>query len=226
MIDVHYDCRMDANGKDPDAASQILKMYNRNLWKRELPSGKIFDLDENLVYDGIPFSSDRMIPTFSKWKRYQNIIELADAQDIERVVSLSWTIGGSIIFPSKPIEGFTINAARGINKKINDRFDLTLECIKRYYDGKDSPLSECLYRYSFYFDLFVDFRGFVDFFFLNDLVDCSYESILFMHPFDEFSGNGLPQSINEYNAYLTKAKVFLENRADRIDQWLNKGGIR
>lgn len=51
------------------------------------------------------------------------------------------TIGAYIIFPNKKINGLqTINQVRGINKFIDDRFDLTLQCIKLFYEEKESPL--------------------------------------------------------------------------------------
>ena len=48
--------------------------------------------------------------------------------------------------------------------KINDRFDLTLECIRRYYLNEDSPLKETFIRYSDFL-LFKNFKGYIDFFF-------------------------------------------------------------
>ena len=79
-----------------------------------------------------------------------------------------------------------INGARGTNSKINDRFDLTLECIRRYYFRKESPLQEVLLRYSDFFELFENFKGYVDFFLLQDLVSNNYETINFYLPFDNF----------------------------------------
>ena len=64
----------------------------------------------------------------------------------------------------------TINGARGCNRKIGDRFDLTLECIRRHYQREESPLSRTLSSYREFFELFGDFRGYVEFFLLQDLV--------------------------------------------------------
>lgn len=47
---------------------------------------------------------------------------------------------------------------------ISDRWDLTLECIRRYYNGEDSPLYNVFLNDKAFFDLFVDFKGYVDFF--------------------------------------------------------------
>lgn len=63
----------------------------------------------------------------------------------------------------------SINQARGINSRIRDRFDLTLESIRRHYLGTVNPLADVLARHSDFFDLFGDFRGYVDHFLLNDL---------------------------------------------------------
>ena len=57
----------------------------------------------------------------------------------------------------------TINGARGFDYRIKDRFDLTLECIRRYYTGDRSPLSgEVLARYEGFFRLFETFQGCVE----------------------------------------------------------------
>ena len=79
----------------------------------------------------------------------------------------SYTIGGEMIFPKHTN---SINQTRGTNPQICDRFDLTLECIRRYYRGEDSPLFSVLSTDKNFFDLFIDFKGFVDFFMLQDLV--------------------------------------------------------
>ena len=47
----------------------------------------------------------------------------------------------------------TINGARGVNHKIQDRFDLTLECIRRFYLNEFSPLKDTLNRYKTFFKL-------------------------------------------------------------------------
>ena len=79
----------------------------------------------------------------------------------------------------------TNNIAGGFNRSIADRFDLTLECIRRHYVDQASPLASTLSRYADFFALFGDFRGYVSFFLLDDLVtdDCS---VKFFMPFDDF----------------------------------------
>lgn len=45
-----------------------------------------------------------------------------------------------MVFPSNMVDGkMTINWARGCHTRITDRFDLTVECIRRHYQGGDSP---------------------------------------------------------------------------------------
>ncbi len=80
----------------------------------------------------------------------------------------------------------TINGSRGLNRSIKDRFDLTLECIRRFYINKESPLTETFQRYASFFNLFHDFGGYVDFFLLQDLVDDGY-SVKFFLPFESFN---------------------------------------
>ena len=94
-------------------------------------------------------------PKLAKMKIMKDIVSQFSTQDIKRFYSLASTIGAYIIFPSNMIDNkMTINAARGVNKYIKDRFDLSLLCIKYYYEGKDNPIADVLKRYSFFFDLF------------------------------------------------------------------------
>ena len=110
-----------------------------------------------------------------------------------------------------------INGARGFNSKIADRFDLTLECIRRYYSKDASPLSEVLDRYKDFFQLFINFEGYVDFFFLNDLVNSNYSRINFYIPVtDPFVNPPLPQSIDEYLEYKSASMDFLKKRSARM----------
>ena len=108
--------------------------------------------------------------------------------------------------------------ARGFHPRIKDRFDLTVECIRRHYRDEWSPLHEVLGRYSAFFGLFGDFRGYVEFFLLQDLVteDCS--AVKFFTPFEDFTISPLPASIDAYRAYQQFAVRFIETRNYRILQ--------
>ena len=43
-IDITFDFRTDASGRDPDASSPTLLQYHHLLWSKPLPSGRAFDL--------------------------------------------------------------------------------------------------------------------------------------------------------------------------------------
>ena len=40
MIDITFDFRSDAKGRDPDAYSPTLNAYHKILWSKELPNGE------------------------------------------------------------------------------------------------------------------------------------------------------------------------------------------
>ena len=48
IIDTAFDFRSDANGRDPDIRSPMLKAYQRILYSKPLPNGEVMQLDENL----------------------------------------------------------------------------------------------------------------------------------------------------------------------------------
>lgn len=131
----------------------------------------------------------------------RHIVEQILEHANEEFRTLGYTIGGMMIFPGNRIGGKqTINGARGFNRTIADRFDLTLECIRRHYLGAPSPLAGTISRYRDFFDLFVDFRGYVDFFVLQDLVDRDGSQVDFFMSFDDFKGPSVPRSLEHYTS--------------------------
>ena len=83
----------------------------------------------------------------------------------------------------------------GFIRWIKDRFDLTVECIRRHYLNEASPLSDTLERYSDYFRLFGDFGGYVEFFLLQDLVTHDFSAVKFFSPFDDFNSSPVPGTL-------------------------------
>jgi hypothetical protein len=126
-----------------------------------------------------------------------------------------------MIWPANRINGKpTINGARGLNRKIADRFDLTLECIRRHYLREDSPLAQVLARYDDFFALFGNFRGFVDFFLLDDLVAAD-SSVKFLMPFENFGppGSAVPKDLDTYREFRRCSIEFITARNHRIEEW-------
>ena len=74
-------------------------------------------------------------------------------------------------------------------------------------------------RYEKFFSLFQDFRGYVDFFFLQDLVNEDYTEVRFFLPFDDFKTPAIPQNKEEYFEHRINAIEFLEARNRRINEW-------
>lgn len=228
FIDTTFDVRDDTPpGKDPDSCSPTLRKYHQLLWSKDLPCGQKLELDDKLMgYMGNTqywFSGDSIVHSFSRWAKYQHIIKQIDPAVIENFRHIGYTIGGDIIFPANVPAGkgkMSMNQRRGILVKICDRFDLTLECIRRYYLGTDSPLYSCICDFKPFFDSFVDFKGYVDFFLLQDLVTDDYSGIKYWYPFSgEFYSNPLPQTPEEYLTYVDTVLDFLAKRNARIDQW-------
>lgn len=103
---------------------------------------------------------------------------------IWRYLQKSNTIGGFIVFPRH--NKSTINTAR--NAKFYDRFDLALECIRRYYLNPENLTEEynplfCTLSYNTeffdkekeFFEMFGSFKNYVDFFCLQDWIDVNNE---------------------------------------------------
>jgi hypothetical protein len=226
MIDIDFDFRTDTpDGADPDAYSPTLRSYHQRLWSKPLPNGVVFDLQltaqNYIVHQSklgeFAVSSDSVIPSFKKEKRLQAVFQEIPATDIEAFRTLGYTIGGMMIFPSNRVDGkATINGSRGFHPLIKDRFDLTLECIKRFYINEPSPLSEVLGRYKTFFSLFGNFKNYTQFFLLQDWVIEDSQSIDFALPFDGFNSLPLPKTVEEYLIYKNKSSLQIALRNQRI----------
>ena len=134
----------------------------------------------------------------------------------EDFIHKSYTIGGMIIFPK---HRNSMNQVRGTTKAIADRWDLTLECIRRYFEGTDSPLTDVITSDAGFYDLFVDFKGYVDFFFLQDCVSEDYAEVNIWEGDSSFIRNGLPDTIDGYMSYIDNEMRFLQNRNNRIKEF-------
>jgi hypothetical protein len=110
----------------------------------------------------------------------------------------------------------TINQARGVHPRIWDRFDLTLECIRRFYENKENPLYDVLKRYTDFFNLFRNFEGYVEFFLLQDLVSSDYASIKYFLQHRDFEDPPLPQNLNDYLVYRENTITFIKARGQRM----------
>ncbi|MFT4296982.1 MAG: hypothetical protein QM582_16380 [Micropruina sp.] len=215
----------DSAGRDADTHSPTLQAYHRRLWSKRLPDGSMFDLHpltksgnyllrhSSYLGDFI-LASDQLVNASETLRRKftRNISPAADA----RFWRKGLTIGGRTIFPYNRVGGkMTINGARGFHHQIKDRFDLTLESIRRHYARQESPLAPVLARYASFFELFGDFRGYVDFFLLNDLVT-DEGAVEFFLPFHDFEGPPMPETSADYRLFLRRQIEFVVARNTRI----------
>ncbi len=229
-IDTSFDFRSDSNGKDPDSNSPTLRAYHRFLWSKRLPVGESLELEiagSTLVYrfnmQTLKFGSDSISNSFMGTKKISHLIGKVPTSEFEDFRNKGSTIGGYLIFPSEREGGrMTINGARGFNNKISDRFDLTLECIRLHYQNLEHPLQAVFGTpiNRFFFNLFVDFKGYVDFFLLQDLVDSSYERVNFFTELEEpFQTPPIPKTADEYRTYKHATVEFVRRRNLRISDW-------
>lgn len=231
MIDINFEFWKEIpKGKDPDSCSPTLQSYHKILWSKPLPNGKNFELLANstkskrrLFHNSklgeFVLSSDSIGHTYRsvKIKSIKKIVDQIDTEKINSFYSVCCTIGGYILFPAKEIDNKrTINCHRGMHSKLKDRWDLSLECIRCFYNKKESPIKETLIRYSDFFNLFENFEGYVKHFHLQDMVSEDYNSIKFFLPFKGFNHPPLPANVDEYLTYRENLMTFIKARNKRI----------
>jgi len=225
MIDITFDFRSDSKG-DPDTYSPTLNKYHRILWSRELPNGEVMYLKSGktpyvLSWKDFYLTSDTIIVEMNNSKNKKIIDQVYEQIDdpdsfYENLLRRSYSIGGMIIFP---VHVNSMNQRRGTHPRIADRWDLTLECIRRYYAGEDSPLSKVIESDKAFYDLFIDFKGYVDFFFLQDCVSEDYSSVDIWMGDASFERSGFPETVEEYFMFLRKEHEFLDKRNLRIQKY-------
>jgi hypothetical protein len=226
-IDTTFDFRSDTpEGKDPDSHSPTLRKYHQVLWSRPLPDGSPFELsvDRPGVYlhhesrHGEFFlGSDSIIQSYTNPPR--TVVEKVPEAEREEFRRIGYTIGGMLVFPGNQIDRRrTINTARGLHPRVADRFDLTLECIRRHYANATgtNPLADVLGRYDDFLRLYGNFRGYVDYFLLQDLVSADYESVQFFTDFYDFATPAIPPDLDTYVEYRRRSIEFVAARNQRI----------
>lgn len=228
IIDINFNVHSDARGGDPDSTSPTLRNYHKILWSKPLPNGEIFELTTNkkgsyLYHNSelgeFNLGSDAITHSYRNQKRKQWLIKQV-INEVNELYDIGSTIGAYVVFPKNKINNkFTINQARGINGLIDDRFDLTLECIRLFYEGEKSPLFETFLRYNSFFELFDSFNGYVDFFFLNDLLD-EKKNIKFYLPFNNFKTKPIFNGIEDYKLYKKGVENFIKSRNNRIENYI------
>jgi hypothetical protein len=231
LIDTAFDFRSDTPGgprSDPDSKSPTLRRYHKILWSKPLPRGALFTLDDTrrgaYLYHRSDLGefwlgSDAVMQTFTRWPEMRHITEQLSPAENEEFYALGYTIGGMMVFPGNQIDGrMTINQARGMNKwTIADRMDLTLECVRRFYAGDtSSPLGGTIARYADFFALFDDFRGYTEFFLLQDLVTDDGDAVRFFTEFEDFRASSRPHDLQEYRTFRANSIELIAARNRRI----------
>ena len=229
-IDITFNVFTDANGGDPDSTSPTLRAYHKMLWSKKLPNGELFQLSDKKggtylhhtsALGDFFLGSDAITHSYKNHKRKTWLTEQIK-EEVQGLFDTGSTIGAYTLYPNNRVDKQnTINQARGVNSLIDDRFDLTLECIRLFYKGQQSPLYETFKRYKNFFDLFENFKGYIDFFLLNDLVDES-ENIRFYLPFDNFKTKPTFTDVDEYLIYKKKVTDFINARNKRIENFANQ----
>lgn len=227
LLDITFDAYSDTPvGRDPDSHSPTLRRYHQRLWSKPLPDGTQFTLStghpkaylhHKSSRGEFYLSSDGIGHTYRYVKAMASIIEMIPKAELDQFYSTCSTIGAYIVFPSQKVDGRpTINGARGLHGRIRDRFDLTLECIRRHYIQEESPLTATLRRYSAFFELFGSFESYAEFFLLQDLVSDGGNAINFLTPFQGFDAPPLWGTVDDYRLYKERLTAFITARNTRI----------
>jgi hypothetical protein len=246
VFDTSFDYKTDTpspTNPDADKDSQKLRADHELLWTKELPlSRDIFAAkvttrrSEYLIFTDTKeerhcYGSDAITSSYTTWVKEKNpksralVDAIAGLDDKQRGRYLHppYTIGSAMIWPVRTKDYWTLNRARGARPLIADRMDLTLECIRRHYaEEPGSPLADATTAYKDFFELFVDFKGFVEFFHFEDLIEpgSDYQEIEYFLKPNNFKRSGTPATTLEYIEYREKVLAFIDKRSKRMATWV------
>jgi Family of unknown function (DUF6994) len=180
--------------KDPDAFSPTLGRYQQLLWSKRLPSGEEFELDVTAP----PFYLHHRSQLGEFWLASDAVIPT-----FRREKRLSHIINQipeeereSFIGIGYTIGGMMVFPANRVGGK------MTINGARGFH-----PRTK---------ELFGDFRGYVDFFLLQDLVTADCSAVKFFMPFEDFNASPLPGNAEAYRAYRQLAVDFIKARNHRI----------
>lgn len=214
-------------GEDADRYSGLLRRAHQQLWSKRLPDGEALELGHDLAIGnparvrGLQLSSDTIASTHNAYRRRGMDVLWAALSPEERKLydRCFYTIGGFIVFPRR---SGSLNQRRVTDPQIEDRFDLTLECIRRFYKGltapDSNPLGSVLLADREFFALFgrgtEGFLAYVDFFYLEGLLEDGHVRWFDHQDVREwaFNGSPLPQTVDAYVGYLDSVLAFVEGR--------------
>jgi hypothetical protein len=249
---------------DPDAYSARLRGGHKVLWSKNLLGVGQLDLqaEGHGLRDrksGAFLKSDAAVPVWERWGEVQGFLaetqELLQGRRRGSIHDLGWRLydmGGMILFPGYQVDrAWTINQAKGCTRiLIADRLDLTLECIRLYYellrdltdpsaalpDGYDriNPLGSVLHRYRSFFDIFGSFESYIVFWLLDDLVIKQEGGLRVTFllpratsgPYDFTREVALPVNKDQYCDYLVAADDFVNRRNRRMAQAADQQGCK
>lgn len=236
----HYWEDFDKNGimgerLDPDIYSPSMRLAHQKMWSKQLPNGEKIQLelgaDKNsyyLVWKDFRFGADSIVNMYFHHKGAQVYLteevkralmqEAKNGGDfvlfVKEYLHQTYTIGGNIIFPKNGYN--SINPRRyGVLK---DRFDLALECIRRYYAKEESPMTVVLEANEAFFELFQSFKGYVDFFYLQDMVTEDYGAVKYFIENSDLYHVSYPQGEKEWKELYVNQLDFVLKRNDRISK--------
>jgi hypothetical protein len=225
---------------DPDRVDPNLRETHRRLWSKSLPGGVPLELAASrwsayltVVSPGAGWTlgSDNIATI-----HYNGLRRLAEAMVPDRHLCQFCTVGGYLVFPNQLAQQQTtrinetarrwgINQARGMERRISDRFDLTFEAIRLFYEGvvhrNENPIGDVLEAYRWWFALFGEgqdgFTAYADFFHLTPLLDEHGRVKPFGFLTLEFD-DVLPGDEATYRDYIAAQLKFVAARNDLIRQ--------
>ncbi len=218
-------------GEDADRCSSLLRRAHQQLWSKRLPKGQDLELGPDLEVAkpghvrGLQLSSDTIASTHQRYRQrgIDVLWETLPPEERMRYDRGFYTIGGFIVFPRRP---GSLNQRRGTLCEIDDRFDLTLECIRLYYEGLTTgdrnPLGDGLLADKDFFDLFgrgaEGFTSYVEFFHLGGLVEDGHVRWFDEQDVDDwaFTASPLPKTLDAYVRYLDNVLAFVHSRNGAI----------
>lgn len=218
-----------SEAQDPADFSAKLAQYQILLYTKPLPSGGFLKLRANKfnqVEAELPSGESILLTSMPlihqacfEADNHELLSKLPQSQ-VDIMLRTLVTSGNYMLIPAQPLNGYRLDDFRK-NPRIGNRIDLYLECVRRQYAGEPSPLDDILNPFKPWFELFLSFKQFVEFFYLGNLYDPKLKKIHFFKTFDpDFPINLDPETGSSSMLVLSHSVIFAGSRGQAQEKWL------
>ena len=203
----------DADDENPNLRTAMRELYGRKGFDFGKVRNQFFGEDKKNHCKPDGYSSYTVLDGnyLSKMKTFRSKAVENNRELAKRCYFLAGTIAGELFFPSRKLDGNTMNQVRA-TPPVYDMVYPALESIRKFYENEQEyyDLKHAIERYAYFFNRFESFDEYIEYNLLKD-----YELLPKKFPTNE----------NELVEFWKKSIEFMEARARRIEDYAKQNNL-